>query len=462
MIQVQTIKKRIKSRLGELWWYTVVLFLTQQLGAVINAFIGIWLVPQYVPKNELGAILPLVSIGGMLGLPMTILMIPFMKFITKYMVQEEYGKVKALLRDVFILAGITFVLVSALAYILMPLVFKRMRVEDGFLSLLIICSGTIGALAPVFGTALQALKKFKIISLTAIMGTFVRLVTLLIALPIRGLSGYFCGQIAPLVFGIVAVLVVLRKQMSSHVKMVSYWSEDWKPILKFTFWNAIIFSSGQAMATTEGFVIRHRLPDIESAGYYFISRFAEIVFYISSACAVVLFPLVSEHHEKGNKKEYRLLVQSTGVSFASGLMFALIITPVVYQLFVIRAEWNVYLPYIPHLFALCLLQTVRAATYCFILYKAAKNEFRFVPFYIVVAGLEMVVLFCFTGYSFFEPWMPPSWIEALRVYNPCRLSVVLGIILFHSTAFFIYVVAAIFRVQSHRREWPPNISQCLS
>ncbi len=434
------------------------LFLTQQLGSVVNAFIGLWLVPQYVPQNELGAILPLVSIGGMLGLPMTILMIPFMKFLTRYMVQEEYGKVKALLRDVFILAGITFVLVSALAYLLMPLVFKRMRVEDGLLSLLIICSGTIGALAPVFGTALQALKKFKIISLTTVMVTAVRLVTLLIAMPIRGLTGYFCGQVVPLAFGILAVLVALRKQLSSQVKMVSYWSEDWKPILKFTFWNAIIYLVSQVMATTEGFVIRHRLSDVESAGYYFISRFSEIAFYISSACAVVLFPLVSEHHEKGNKKEHQLLIQSTGVSLALGLMFALLITPVVYRLFVIRVEWTVYLPYIPHLFALCLLQTIRATTYCFVMYKTAKNEFGFVPFYVVVVGLEIVMLSCFTGYSFFAPWVSSSWIEALRVFNPCRLSVVIGIILVHSTAIFVYVVVAILRVQSHRRECTVNES----
>jgi O-antigen/teichoic acid export membrane protein len=153
------------------------MFVTQQLGAEINAVIGLWLVPRYVPQNELGALLPLASVGGLLGLPLTILLMPFMKFLTKYIVQREYGKVKSLLRDVFVLVGVTFLIISGLAYLFMPLVFVRMRVENGLLALLIICFGMMGALAPVFGTALQALKKIRMMSLIGFAGAVIRLVT---------------------------------------------------------------------------------------------------------------------------------------------------------------------------------------------------------------------------------------------------------------------------------------------
>jgi O-antigen/teichoic acid export membrane protein len=370
-----------------------------------------------------------------------------MKFLTKYVVQEEYGKVKSLLRDVFILAGITFLLISGLAYFFMPLVFERMRVENGLLSLLIICSGTMGALAPVFSTALQALKKFKMMSALGFLSTLVRLVTLLFALPIRGISGYFSGQITPLIFGMLASLWALRKHLSSNVKMVSYWSEDWKPILKFAAWNALFYSVSQVMGTTEGFVIRHRLSDVESAGYYMISRFAEIAFYISSACTVVLFPLISEHHEKGNNQELRLLTQSTIVSFLAGSLFAIAISPVVHYLFIVKSDWNVYLPYIPHMVALCLLQVIRGSTHSFVIYKTAKNEFGFLPFYMVIYGLEIVALYCLTGYTYFTPWMPTRWLDVLVSFNPCRLSVVIGIILLHALAIASYVLVGIVRLQ---------------
>jgi len=446
-----SIKNKIKSRLGELWWYTIILFFAQQLGAVVSAFIGLWLVPQYVPKEELGALLPLASIGSLLGLPLTILMIPFMKFLTKYMALEEYGKVKSLLIDVFILTGITFVGVVGFAYFFMPLVFQRMRIENGSLSMLIICSGVIGALAPIFCTALQALKKFRMISFIGFLSTLVRLGTLLIALPIRGLSGYFVGQVAPLIFGTLASLWTLRKHLGVYIQRVSYWSEDWKPILRFMAWNAALYSISQVMGTTEGFVIRHRLSDVESAGYYMISRFAEISFYISSACTIVLFPLISERHEKGISQDHRLLNQSILISFFAGLVFAIAITPIVRFLFIFKSDWTVYLHFIPHLFALCLLQVIRGSTHSFVMYKTAKNEFGFIPYYILVYTSEMVILYCLTGYAFFAPWMPTPWMNALAAFNPCRLSVVLGIILAHALAIASYVVVEIVRTQLRSR-----------
>ena len=460
MRSLHTLKHAIKSRLGELWWYTIVMFFAQQLGAVINAFIGLFLVPKYVPQAELGAVLPLASIGSMMGLPLTILMMPFLKFLSKYMTQGEMGKVKALLRDVFILTWITFVLIAGLAYFFMPFVFERMRVQNGSLSILIICSGIIGALAPVFNTALQALKRFKMMSALGFAGAIVRLVTLLIALPIRGLSGYFIGQIVPVCFGIMATMVALRKQLGKSVKATSYWDTDWKLILTFTAWNAVLYSVSQVMGTTEGFVIRHRLSDLESAGYYMISRFAEISFLISSACTVVLFPLISEHHEKGNtQQEQRLLMQSILVSFGTGLLSAVGITAGVYGLFLFKADWTMYLPFIPHMFALALLHVIRGSTHSFILYKTAKNEFNFVPYYVGILGTEAVLLYCLTGYSFFAPWLPATWLEQLAAFNPCRLSVVLGVMLAHGVAILLYVIAAIVRIQSRNPACPASARQ---
>ena len=79
----------IKSRLGELWWYTLILFCVQRLGDVINVFVGLWLVPRYVPQEELGAVLPLLQVGGTLGLPLTILLGPFTKFLNTYATRGE-------------------------------------------------------------------------------------------------------------------------------------------------------------------------------------------------------------------------------------------------------------------------------------------------------------------------------------------------------------------------------------
>ena len=434
MTLLKNILSPLKQRLGDLWWYTLLLFIAFRLGDVINAVTGIWLVPKYLPKSELGAVLPLASVGGLLGFPLVALMIPFMKFLNKYMAQGEFGKVKRLLRDILIFTAVVFVAMFLVSRFLLPRVFDRMRVEDGSLSLLIVTVGIVTALSPVFTTALQALKKFTVLSATSVFSACVRLGTMMVCLPIRGLSGYFIGQIAPHLFNIGVAVVALRKHFGSDIKMVSYWGDDWKPILQYAKWVVLLNLAGILQIAVQLIVIRRCLPDIESAGYYIISRFAETAMYFGIACSTVLFPLVSERHEQGAQGQHKLLVQAVLITFIAGLCFSCVIVPVAYTLFSFNADWNAYLRFTPHLIVLSLIYAIRGAINCFVMYQFACNRFRFVPFFVLVYGSEMVMLYCLTGYSFFAPWLSGAWLDALAAFNPCRLSVVIGVILLYYNA----------------------------
>ena len=55
---MKSILHRIHERCGDLWWYAALLFMAQRFGDTINMFVGMWLVPKYVPQDELGAVLP--------------------------------------------------------------------------------------------------------------------------------------------------------------------------------------------------------------------------------------------------------------------------------------------------------------------------------------------------------------------------------------------------------------------
>ena len=426
MRSLHTLKQTIKSRLGELWWYTLLLFIAHRMGEVVNAVVGLGLVPKYVPKEELGAVLPLASVGGMIGLPLTILLIPFTKFLARYMAQGEYGKVKALLRDMFVLTAIIFVVVSAASWFFMPLVFERMRVENGSLSMLIILSGIIGALAPIFSSALQALKKFSVMSVTGVVSAGVRLATMLVFLPIRGLSGYFVGQITPNLFNMGVAFFALRRHLGRGVRLQPYQRVDGRAMLRYTAWVAFIMICGVTMTTAENFVIRQRLPDIESAGYYMVSRFAEIVFSFGTAISTVLFPLVCERQVNGNDHG-GLLRQSIAIALLGSVLFTIIIVPGCALLFRWVPLWNEYQPFISHLTALCLLYAVRGATHCFVMYEIARERFRTASVISMTCLIEMVILVGITGYGFFAPWLPTSWMQALTHFNPCRLWVVMGI-----------------------------------
>jgi len=432
MTRLRNISHLIKNRLGDLWWYTLILFVAHRIGDVVNAGIGLFLVPMYVPQSELGAVLPLMSVGALLGLPLIALTTPLMKFLNKYMALGEFGKVKQLLRDAFIFTGIIFAVMLLGSRLLLPLVFDRMRVEDGSLSLLIVTSGILGALVPIFLTALQALKKFTVLSLTTAFSAFVRLGAMLICLPIRGLSGYFVGQIVPSLCVIGIALVALRKHFGRKIKMTPYWNDDWKSILRYAKWPALLNLTAMLQITIEAFVIRRCLPDVESAGFYMISRFAEITLYFGFACATILFPLVSERHEKGQHGQQKLLVQSVLLTLLMGLCFTVLIVPGAHLLFKLKTDWNIYTSFTPHLIVLSLAYAIRGAVHCFVVYQTARNQFRFVPFFMFIHCSEIVVLYCLTGYTFFTPWMPQTWMDALTAFNPCRLSIVLGILLLYT------------------------------
>jgi len=51
------------------------MFGVQRLGDLINIYIGLWLVPHWIPASQLGALLPLGQIGLLLGLPLAVILV---------------------------------------------------------------------------------------------------------------------------------------------------------------------------------------------------------------------------------------------------------------------------------------------------------------------------------------------------------------------------------------------------
>jgi O-antigen/teichoic acid export membrane protein len=443
MTNIQSIFAMIKLRLGDLWWYTAVFFIVQRLGDAINAFIGLWLVPKYVPQEELGALLPLAQVGSVLAFPLSILAVVFIKYVNLFAVRGEYGKVKSLLRDVFCLAAIFFFAVMLYARFFLPLVFERMRVADGRLGMLVVASGVLGIASTFFTNALQALKHFKVLSLSSLIGAPLRLVTLLIVLPIRALSGYFVGQIVPTLYGIGAALFGLRTILfNKRLRAMPYLREDGGSMLRFA-WPVLLGSlCGMPQGLVEAFVIRHRLPDLDSAGYYMISRFAEMGAYVGLSMMVVMFPLASEQHEKG-KRSHKLILQSMSGALLAGSLLALAFRLWGGPLLNLTPAWRPYAAFAPHLALLTVIIAMRSAINCFMSHEIAHARFGFYWYSGAITMIESLFLYGITGFSFFAPWVPASWIRWVDALNPSRLEFVLGVMLWSTLTVLVCMGAQI-------------------
>ena len=411
---------RIRGRIGDLWWYSILIFIACRSGDAVQAFIGLWLVPHYVPQNELGAALPLLQIGSAIGLPLSILVIPFTRWLTLYASRGEYGKVKRLLSLSFRSVAVAFVLAVVMARFVFPLFFERMRIEEGALGVLIICAGLVGPFSNVFGSALQGLKRFKTIALINAVGAPVRLVVMLVTMPFRALSGYMAGQISSPALCIVISWFSLRKALGRNVKAVSLGRDEVREMLRYTAPVAMNAIVATIFGTWQALLIRQRLPEVESAGFYIISRLAEVATYAGLSLSVVVFPLSAEAREKGESGNLLLGHLLCG-TLLPGIALMLFFAFCGRWLLDLVPLWRDYAGYAPLLTVYTLRLSLTATLGAFSTFEFAAGRFSFLWYWIPISVIDTGVLGVLTGYGAFIGILPQSVVDWMASISAARI-----------------------------------------
>ena len=296
---VKTLAARLHSRLGDFWWYAMLMFLASRAADCLNAFIGIWLVPKYIEPADLGAVMPLLNFANIIAMPIGVFASTFRNELTTLATERKYGEMKSLMRGVFIAAAICLVLAIIACRLLFPIFLEKIRIVEGSLGMLILATSFTGAVAPVYQNALQALKKFKSMSVINLLGAPIRFAAMLLAMPFRPLSGYFVGQAATPAFNIAASLLSLRKELA--VKAKPYWHRATAIRFSRLFVLLAVGSLAGGLASlSEATVLRQQLPAVESAGYYMVTRFSEISGFLAASLVFTLFPFAAEMNAKGS------------------------------------------------------------------------------------------------------------------------------------------------------------------
>ena len=414
---MKTLLNRLHAQLGDFWWYSLLLFAALRVGDIINAVVGLWLVPKYVGHEELGAVLPLTQFAASVGAPMTILVTVFTKYLNKFKTLGEDGKVKSMILWFIGIAVIMVLITSAVAIAVLPHFFERIRVTSGSLVTLIIASGIIGTVTPVFSNALQGLKKFNTITAISLLSAPIRLVTMLIAMPIRALSGYLVGQTTPQIFTIITSCFALRKHIRHNIKAVSFWHSDGRDIARYAGLVSIWIGIGALCSPITFMVIRQRLPEIESSAYYMISRFAELATYAGQTLLIVLFPLASEACAKG-KNSFKYLLYADLGSVAFGIVSTTALYFLGPYIFDLIPTCRPYVAYIPDLALLSVSMVLGLVWTNFTMHEMARGNFWYLTYASTLTVLQAVFLVCFTGYTFFTGLLPQSvidWMASLKI-----------------------------------------------
>ena len=380
---------RLRQRLGPVWGAALLLFVAQRFGDAVNAFIGIWLVPRYIPQKELGAVLPLAQVAMLVAPPLSILLTPYAKLLNVHAERGEPGKVKAMFRDASLLALAVLLLTLALAPLFFPYIFAHFGIQNGNLALAIVVSAVLGALSPIFTESLRALRRFGVVSALSAIAPPLRLAAMWIALPFRGLTGYFVGQTAgPALQSGAALLDFLRRHRG--VRCEPYFREDRRVFLAFAAPLAVSTVAGNLRGMAEMMPMA-LVPAVESAAYYQITRFTEIASYLGLTLVFILFPVVSGRHERGEDTRGFLLRTMWG-SLALGLAVTAALALAARPLFGAIGFLRPYAGFAAYLLPLGAIASVRVASACFTTHEMACSRFRFLRYTVPISLAEAALL----------------------------------------------------------------------
>ena len=415
--------ERLHEKLGDFWWYSLMIFCACRAADLLNAFVGLWLVPKYVDPSELGEVMPLTSFANFLAIPVAAFANTFRNELTRLSIGKEFGKLKTLMRGVFTATAIFLFLAIIVARFLLPAFLERIRIAEGSLGLVIIAASFVGAVAPIYSNALQALKKFKAQSAINIIGAPIRLITMLVAMPFRAITGYFVGQASTPVFNIAASVVALRKELS--VKAEPYWSKE--TFRKFSTLLAIFFASGIVggfYGLVESTVIRQRLPDLDSAGYYMATRFSEIATYLFCALNLTLFPMAADLADRPFERRQlviKALLANFGFCGLVGIASALFGRQAI-NLLPHGDQYAAYWWAIPWLTTITAIGSVQGL---YTTAEIAAGRFGFMKWLLPVDFAYPVLLLAVTGYGYFTEILPTSWTAFLDTHNVRSLGTML-------------------------------------
>lgn len=409
--------RRLRDRLGALWWYTLLGFIVNRLGDAVNIFIGLYLVPRLLPGEDLGALLPLMTIGAVFSTPLALLLLPVGKFLSVFAARAQPGKVRALLEDALVLAGLYAVIMTAALLWQGDALLVRLHVADARILWPVAGFAILVCIEPIVSAALRALQQFKPMLGAGLIAPYVRLAGMLVLLVPLGALGYLLAQFATQSFGVLFGLAVLYRFLRKAGPRVSYRPHA-REMLAFALPLVALTLVGRIQGPIETMVIRHRLPTVDSAGYYYAFMLGNIPGYFTGAMMPFLWPILSDRFERGQQTE-GLLIQSMLFNLVLGTVFVALFALVMPWFFALPGPWRPYGAYAGFVWQAALIGTLKTAQTFYTSHEMACRRFTYMRYLIPLILIECAVLYALPGWAALRPWLPATlWNWVAARYQP--------------------------------------------
>ena len=352
--------------------YLFHVYMGRSLGAAEYGILGSLLAAFYILFVPLGAISTVVT-----------------KFVSEFKAREEYGKVASLLfpgmRKLSRYAILIFIGLSLGSW----LIADFLRIPSPFPVILMGLGIAFATGVSIPRGVLQGLQKFGQLGLNISLESLIRLLlgVLLVSLGL-GVNGailaYGLGYLAA------TLLALMPLRFLLHLRNETV---DVSSIYKFSL-PALAMSICLAVMTNVDIIfVKHFFTSEEAGVYTVVSVLGKVIFFVSGAFTIPMFPLVSELHTRGENTLSILKKSLFYVISFSGIVIA------VYWLsssFIVHALYGAaYSPAVPLLGAMGIAMGLIALVMVYTTYLLALKDMRFIKVLLGCTFLQIILLSLF-------------------------------------------------------------------
>ncbi|MDA3799802.1 MAG: hypothetical protein PF692_12060 [Kiritimatiellae bacterium] len=404
--RVKNVFCKLKNKCPAIVLHSGMIFVFSQCGAVINFITNLLIVPKYLEANDLGLIAPVTQFVAFGALPLSIITNLVIKYVTKYEANEEWGKLKSLVRDLIVFGIVTTVLTSCFFLFTSNSFAVRAKIDSRsiiFWMLIYLC---VSSWTPLVSVLTRAAQRFYVIAIMGLLTPLVLMLCSIFLLPIFGFSGYLVALIASVLINVLISGYSIYKYLLPHGAVYKSYFQDVKPLLK-KYLAVFVLGGlvGWLWAFIPPFAVRNFLSAQDSAGYFFVKRLSMLPFYAFSSMMFILMPILSMKHEK--KESASKTVKGTIIyTVCSGLIVTCLLYVFSPFLFEYVPQWREYSYYSKYIWIMSINVTLAAVNGITGTYLVSRWVFKADWYRIPVSFIIITMMYCLFGWGAFRNVLP--------------------------------------------------------
>jgi len=440
----------IKKRCPDIILHSGIIFVFSQMGAVINFITNLLIVPKYLDANNLGLITPVTQFVAFGALPLSIITNLVIKYVTRYEANEEWGKLKSLVRDLVIFGIVTTILTSSFFLLASNSFAIRAKIDSKaiiFWMLIYLC---VSSWTPLVSVLTRATQRFYVIAIMGFITPLSLMIVSILLLPKYNFIGYMIALIVSVFINIIVSAFSIYKYLKPHGVNSEPYFKDIKPVLrKYSLLFILSSGVGWLWVFIPPFTVRNFLSALDSAGYFFVRRLSMLPFYTCSSVMLILMPILSMKHEK--KESTSKTVKGTIIYtfFAGSIVTTLlyVFSPVVFKYV---PQWQEYFNYSKYIWLMSISVTLSAINNIITTSFFAKWMFKPMWYKLPFSYFFVLLIYLLFGWGITKAYVPePLWNYINNIPKDIRLIVIVMIV---NNIFSLFINIAWYKIIKNNRE----------